>query len=615
MHKNSGKRGQVTIFIVVALLIIAGVGIYFLVKNNTLSQNIPSEFEGVYGSFSSCIEDVVISGAKTLQSQGGYIYISDFESGSEYMPFSSHLNFLGNPVPYWYYVSGNNIERENVPSLDDMELQLERFVNDNALGCVPENLEENYEISVGSPDSNLNIDNREIVLNLKMDIDMIKEEQSVSVKNHKIVIDSELGNLYENALSVYNEEQESLFLENYSIDVLYSYAPVDGVEFLCSPKVWGADQVFEDLSVAMDENIKTLNTEGSDDYFSIDSLENKISDDVYVRFISSKDWPRTYEVNPSDGPIMIADPIGNQEGLGILGFCYVPYHFVYDIKYPVMVQVYSKNTDDIFQFPFAVIIENNNARETLSGTASSYEGSDICENKNVEFNVRTYGSDSSPVDAQISFECFSESCLLGNTEGNIFSGMVPQCVNGYIIARAEGYKDSQVVVSTMNSGSLEIIMDKKYSLNVNLKLDSANYNGESLIYFTGNDSSEVISYPSQKDIELSSGDYEVSVYTYKNTSLSLGASTQQYCTEVPRTFTGFLGLTKEECYEIQVPESVMTRAISGGGKGSISISESELRASNEILINAESLPEPDSLNQIQENYILYESKNLEVELR
>ena len=42
--------------------------------------------------------------------------IPEYEAGSEYMPFSSQLDFLGNPIPYWYYVSGNNIQREQVPS-------------------------------------------------------------------------------------------------------------------------------------------------------------------------------------------------------------------------------------------------------------------------------------------------------------------------------------------------------------------------------------------------------------------------------------------------------------------------------------------------------------------
>lgn len=610
------KRGQVTVFIVIALLIVAGVGIYFLVKNNANSSKIPSEFQNVYGSFSSCIEDVVISGAKTLESQGGYIYLTDFESGSEHMPFSSHLNFLGNPVPYWHYVSGNNIAREKVPSLSDMENELQKFVNENAPDCIPENLEEGYEITSGTPNARISINPKEILLNLEMDISMSKGEQSVSVKNNKIAVDSELGNLHNNAVKVYDSEQNELFLENYSIDVINSYAPVDGVEFLCSPKVWSADEVFDELGIALEENIKTLKTDGSsDDYFAIDSLNGQISNDVYVRFLTSKEWPRTYEVNPSDGPIMIANPVGMQEGLGILGFCYVSYHFVYDVKYPVMVQVHSRNTDEVFQFPFAVVIENNNARKTLSGTASSYEGSEICNNKNSELEVRTYDARMNPVDSQIYFECSGESCLISDAENSNGVFSVPQCVNGFLSARAEGYKDAEVMVSTMNSGSIEIIMDKKYSVGVNLKLDSANYNGDAIIYFTSEDSSEVVSYPADKEVELGSGDYEISVYTYKESSLALGASTQQYCTEVPRAVTGFLGLTKKECYDIQVPESVVTRALSGGGKGSITVTESQLRESNEILINAESLPEPDSLNQIQENYVLYENKKLEVMLR
>ena len=49
------------------------------------------------------------------------------------MPFSSQLNFLGDFIPYWYYVSGNNIQKEQMPSKNDMEEQLEEFIEEKIM--------------------------------------------------------------------------------------------------------------------------------------------------------------------------------------------------------------------------------------------------------------------------------------------------------------------------------------------------------------------------------------------------------------------------------------------------------------------------------------------------
>ncbi|HEB46936.1 MAG TPA: hypothetical protein ENI22_00520, partial [Candidatus Pacearchaeota archaeon] len=129
------KKAQVTIFIIIAILIVAGVAAFFLLRTSTMSSDIPSNFQPAYTSFLSCLEQDTFAGIGILQSQGGYIELPEFEPGSTHMPFSSQLNFLGNPIPYWYYVSGNNVQRENVPSLGDMESQLETFIESKVDGC------------------------------------------------------------------------------------------------------------------------------------------------------------------------------------------------------------------------------------------------------------------------------------------------------------------------------------------------------------------------------------------------------------------------------------------------------------------------------------------------
>lgn len=617
-HKN--KRGQLAIFIIIAIILVAAVALSFVFRNTLQEQKIPSDIQPVYNQFLTCIEDNALSGISALESQAGYIYLPDFEPGSRYMPFSSQLDFLGNPVPYWYYVSGNNLPREQVPSKNLMQSQLERFLEEEINDCdFSEFYSQGYSIELNEPNADVLIMDERVDVDLSMDVKIEKNQETFLVRNHDVSLNSDLGKLYNNAKQVYEQQQQDLILEDYAIDVLRLYAPVDGVEISCSPLTWNADEVFDDLESGIGQNTLTLKTKSgnnvlndeNDDYYVTDfNVEN----DVNVRFLNSENWPKTFEVEPSENSFLIAEPVGNQPGLGVLGFCYVPYHFVYDVKYPVLVQVSSENSDEIFQFPMAVILQGNNPRESLDVNAEAVSSPGLCANKNTPVNVRTYDSDLNPVNAEISYECFSEVCDIGTAESGILEADFPQCVNGYIIANADGYEETKFLFSTTQGGSAEIIMDKVYPVNVNLKLDNQNYNREAVIYFTDeNQNTKSVIYPEQKTVELSPGEYSVEVYIYQESEIVLPETSVSQCTNVPRPgLGGLFGLTQEKCFDVEIPENIVSNALAGGGSRDYFVLESELENSGTIEINAPGFPEPETLEQLQDNYALFEDKELGV---
>ncbi len=612
-------RGQITIFIIIAIVVVAIVLLIFTFRGSLFNQGMPSSLAPVYNSFTSCMEQNLQTGINVLESQGGYIYLPAYSPGSQYMPFSSQLTFGGIRIPYWYYISANNIEKEQIPSINDMEKQLEQFVEAKAYDCyLGDYYSQGYQIYEGSnPKATINIKDSQVTLDLNMDLTITKDK-TVNVKQHNIVVDSNLGLLYSSAKEVYNAERKNQFLENYSIDALRLYAPVDGVDFSCSPEVWNANQVFNNIQEAVEANIYALKVNGvKGDYFTVDV---PVKDKVNVQFLNSRNWSNAYEVSPSDGAILRADPVGTQSGLGILGFCYVPYHFLYNMKYPVLVQVYSSVNEEIFQFPLAVVLEKNQPLSSVGG-ASSLENSEsaqkVCQYSqyaNTSIQINTYDKNLNSVDAQISYECAGASCNVGDTVGGELNGNFPQCVNGYVVAQAKGYTDARVSLSTVTGGSVSIYMDKIYNRSIKLYVDGKNYNGQAVINFNSNDSSASVFYPFQKNVELPAGDYEVQVYTYANTSIALEASTQQQCTEVPRKVIGFLGATKQECTEVQYPAQVVSQALSGGGAGEVSLSENELKNSNFIQVDTQSLPVPGTIVELQNNYVLYNDNTAQVSL-
>ena len=111
------------------------------------------------------------------QCRGVISYLPQFEPGSPYMPFSSDLNFLGNPIPYWYYVSGNNIAKQQVPSQQNMETQLAQFINQNIRNCDFGNFtEQNFQISMGQPTTDVIINPSQIQITLNMNLNITKRE-------------------------------------------------------------------------------------------------------------------------------------------------------------------------------------------------------------------------------------------------------------------------------------------------------------------------------------------------------------------------------------------------------------------------------------------------------
>jgi len=607
------RRGQVTIFVIIAILIIAAVVLFFVLRAGptTTVASVPESLQPAYQGFLSCLEDDSRLGIDLLMVQGGYIDLPSFEPGSEYMPFSSQLNFVGNPIPYWYYVSGNNIHREQVPTKEEMKRELESFIDSKINFC---NLDYysglGYDINLGTPNSHVEILGDSVEVILTMDLFISKTEESTNIGSHRVSIPTKLGNLYDAAVKVYEKEQSELFLEEYGLDVLRSYAPVDGVELTCSPMVWDAEKVFDDLASAIEVNTLALTSlEGGDDYFKVD-----LGVDENVRFINSKEWSSAYQVNPTEGRLLISSPVGNQQGLGIIGFCYVPYHFVYDVKYPVLIQVYED--EEIFQFPVAVIISGNQAREPLTSIAIEREIPEFCNYKNTLTEVHVFDSKGRSVEGDVSYACSGTTCYLGSTTNGILETEFPQCVGGTVLVRSEGHKDGKETYSSTSENRVDVFLDKYYNLDVEVEIDSKSFEGEVLVSFTSDESSSAVLLPDQKTITLSPGEYEVQVFVYSESNLELSSSITEQCVEVPRGgLGGLIGLTEERCFEIEIPEQILTKVLSAGGKTSVIVLDSTLEKSSKVIIDVDDLPDPNSLEQLQQNYILFEGNNVYVDFR
>jgi len=627
------RRSQITIFVIIAIVLILGIGLYFVIKPDRPVNTNP-QFDLVYNYYLSCISTAGKTGASILGQQGGYIELPDFEPGSEYSPFSSQLEFLGINIPYWYYVSGNGVKKEQIPTTTEMETQLAKYIGEEIDNCdFSEFRNSGINVSLGKPSISTTIEKNKIVIYVKQKLTLSDNNTTAVLENHNYELNSNLGNLYRLSKSIYGYENQNLFLENYAKDVLYIYAPVTGTNLSCSPIIWSPYNVFDKLKRALEANIQLIKLKGNyytlqdsnRGYFVVDpgfDLE-----DNQVNFMYSQDWTSRFEVWPTKGDIMMANPVGTQEGLGIMGFCYVPYKFVYDAYFPVLIQVFSKDGQEFFQFPVGIVINKNNPREPADGTSEEMTET-ICDKANTNISVYTYGENLEPVEAYVEFKCFNDKCSLGDTKienstnESSLNAAVPTCANGLLIVNSPGYKEKKQLISTNEESSADVVLSKESTLNLQIYVDNVLTNDLSILSISeitpDTNSSEFINsgaYPYTKEVKLASGYYTFDLKVYKQGSLTLPETTSKQCVNVPKSgVLGLFGLEEEKCYDVNIPSQTVTNVVSAGGSMQNYFTSDMLESAKVMKIYATSIKLPININELQASYDNIDTKNIDIKL-
>jgi len=614
-------RGQASIFIIVALLIIGAVATYLILRSDGGVGGIPEDLQVVYSYYDGCIEQWTREAVSLAQTQGGFIEQGAYIPGSDYAPFSSHLNFLGFPVRYWYYISANGLIKEKVPTLTEIESEIGDYVAGGIAYCDFEQFyRAGFSIERQEPEVYVKIGESQLDVTVNSEVIVSRGEVRAVKNTHKISFETKFGKFYNLAREIYKKQREDAFLEEYALDVMYLYAPVDGTEIQCGPKIWRTEEVREDIKEGLEENFATLKLKGN--YYDLQNKKREYfvvdkKTDEAVRFLYSKNWPTKINIlgEGVDDEIMISESLGTQQGLNVMGFCYVPYHFVYDISFPVLVQIYDGT--EVFQFPVVVVIDKNRPRQAVFASLpeEAQQEEDVCAFRTERVSVNVYDVRLNPVEANLSYECFNQRCRMGETKNGRFDGLVPSCLNGVVHARAGGYRDGALLFSSNKEDFADIILDREYNVNISLFVGQKEITeGNAIISFSREDGGSATAVlPDVSEVKLSEGAYEISVYAYRNSTIILPASTKTECVDVPRSgVLGLLGGKKEKCFDITIPETKIEHSLVGGGTSSLYLFDDELKK-GKLNVRVESFPTPNSFDSLQQNFELFLSKGVDID--
>ena len=651
---NMQKRGQVTAFILIGLLILLLVFGVVAVRQGYLNKALeklgfartaPMQVEPLQNFMESCVKQISLEGINLIGMQGGYTNLpEDKIPNSQFTPVEEVLNIIPGSelkTALWFRERGNGIQVLDIPSKARMENELADYVSLNFELCI-NNLtsfeEQGYILSgSGIPETEAIISDTKVRVTVDFPINVAKDEKEFSLEKHTAEIDSKLGELYKVAAEIMNAEYEQTFLENKTINLLVAYdseIPFSGLDLSCTEKTWSKPEtilklknvIFENIAAASIKKTSTNLKIDSLEYLQFDPLKNSHSDlDVNLMYIP--EWPTLIEISPSEGNILRGNTLAKKAGGGaaslIASFvCISDHRFIYDIKYPVLITLRDPS-GLIFQFATEVIIDNNQPRlNTLELPQTPDIENQICQypQKEVTVVTATYNPEGELMpltNVDLSFKCSPASCPLGVSSENInepiLKAKVPLCFNGLVEGNKEGYASGKSLYSSNEESGSEVLvaLEPMYNKNVVVKvIDKSTgeirgpYESEQISFqFAHKQLTYTINYnyPGQTEIPLVVGDYNINSYLTRKSTWPVTTKKQAIENCVDTRDPGLIGFfkTTQHCETIEIPSMEFENALTGGAVFENSFTRQELSSTNPLTLYVLSDQIPSDIDSMQ----------------
>jgi hypothetical protein len=209
MKRGFGLRGQVAVFVIVAILIVGvggGVGYFVKVKNDArvneefFSQGeIKIQVDNIESAVLNCVEDVGLSGLEVIGLQGGYYNkpVGSFEMEEGFIPY--------------YYDKGEFL----MPSISEIEKELEEYVSEEFDGCLEGLVFEGFDLKLGKGDVDVVIGDDGVLFEIDKSVRIEKDGRRVifDLKEHSLSVESALSDILEVAeyLTESHNENEGMY--------------------------------------------------------------------------------------------------------------------------------------------------------------------------------------------------------------------------------------------------------------------------------------------------------------------------------------------------------------------------------------------------------------------
>ena len=185
------KRGQLTIFIIIAIFIVGTVLLFLLYQKNFQFGALSPDAERVYNFVQDCIEQESVETIYQVAQNGGYFFPPNLSTES------------GVPI---YYENGQN----HIPSKEQIENEISFYINQKLFFCT-----RNF---IDFPEMNINqseiktqtiIQDEKVLLSVDYPITIIKDSDKTLLKDFSYEIPVRMGIVYNSVEEFMQTQTES----------------------------------------------------------------------------------------------------------------------------------------------------------------------------------------------------------------------------------------------------------------------------------------------------------------------------------------------------------------------------------------------------------------------
>ena len=420
--KKMNRKAQLTLYIIIGIIIVlaAFLIIYFAYSARRAGiedaipevSTLPLGYRAAELYITDCLELTAETALRELGAHGGYISIYDpgkYESDKDFnidvfKPVDSDvvpMDKMGkNLVPYWWHVKtpyGCGIEepcfatQENIPTIEEMELQLNSYIEQNLPECLQEFKDlrqQGFEVTELEKDG-LKVRSKilleDVIFYLDYPLEIKKGSEEVKTATFAKALDLNLRQIYNQAFTVSYDEMNGQRLENnILLNLISVYSGVEfdrlppiaattaGYDVVMWPKVI-VEMKVKDLLKLYVPFIKINGTANARQITDPDPVVQGIFSSLYFTMFENYtfpdtdinyyylDWPIEFHITPPSGTgILKPKSYKTEYPFGL----WQPsqrnfYEFFYDVSFPVVVEVYDKSAFGGKGYSFFFALEGN----------------------------------------------------------------------------------------------------------------------------------------------------------------------------------------------------------------------------------------------------------------
>ena len=485
------------IFVVLAALIIVAGLVFFMYQKELIKpiEIIDPKAQPVKIYVDNCLKQTAVYAMQQVGLSGGFIEVPDSIKKDPRAYLTTYPG-KGFKMPYWWY---NSIDA--VPPEEFIKAQLTDYVQKEIKSCIGNfSTVGGFEINeLTQPIVDFELNNKNTIVKLNYEIEVIQKNGDFKtlIKGFEYEIPIRLKKVLELAYLIMERQNKDFFIEQKTIDLmaLKKEIPLTDFEATCSPKTWKLSDIKSDLQNLLRINLPYVKIKGTDfnpnvyvpnpkgksiysqTYYMSHYVwdlykEDKAFNNMKVS-VNYENWPMDIYARPSSNGILSSN---SEKGTQMLSFfCLHIWHFTYDIKYPVVVTITDKDSEEnfeyFFNFAFKADIDHNMPNRLITGTSNFEESDEVsneefCDETRNEITVFTVDNATTEDinGVNLTFACGRFYCDLGASEWLSLGAaagvtkQVPYCVNAVIKGVKEGYAEAKAFMQADADGKSQILM-------------------------------------------------------------------------------------------------------------------------------------------------------------